>query len=327
MSLGISIAMCTYNGEAYLEAQLKSFVQQTHLPDELVVCDDGSSDSTVQILKAFQARVNFPVRIVINQHNLGSTKNFDQAIGLCNHEIIFLADQDDVWKPEKIERLHGIFVKNLEIKMIFTDALMVDQSLSDLGYTVWQSIDFKPMEPASCRHDSRLQASSLLTNNFVTGATCAFRASLRDRFQPIPENVVHDAWIASISAVDASLMAVQEPLLFYRKHHSQQIGLPKPGPVARFMMLFADQKDPRNGLELILARHQELLKRIVSGQLGIVVTQVQIDLESRIRHFELRLNFRRHSWKYFPVAFRELFNGEYRKQSRGFMSFVRDIIA
>jgi glycosyltransferase involved in cell wall biosynthesis len=327
MSLGISIAMCTYNGEAHLEAQLESFVQQTHLPDELVVCDDGSTDSTVQILKEFQARVNFPVRIVINQHNLGSTKNFDQAIGLCNREFIFLADQDDVWKPEKIERLHGVFVKNLEVNMIFTDALMVDQSLSDLGYTVWQSIDFKPMEPAPSRHDPRLQASSLLTNNVVTGAACVFRTTLRDQFQPIPEIVVHDAWIASVSAVHASLMAVQEPLLFYRQHHSQQLGLPKPGAVARFTMLFADQKDPRNGLEMILARHRELLKRIVSGQLGIVVKQVQIDLENRIRHLELRLNFRRNSWKYLPVAFRELFNGEYRKQSRGLMSFVRDVIA
>jgi glycosyltransferase involved in cell wall biosynthesis len=327
MSLGVSIAMCTYNGEAYLEAQLESFVQQTRLPDELVVCDDGSMDATVQILKAFQSRVNFPVRIVINQHNLGSTKNFDQAIGLCNHEFIFLADQDDVWKPEKLEKLHSIFIKQSKVNMIFTDAEVVDQNFCNLGYLVWQSIDFKPTESTLVGHDFRLQPTSLLTNNVVMGATCAFRASLRDLFQPIPKIAVHDAWIASVSAVHASLMAVQEPLLFYRQHHSQQLGLPKPGPAARFMMLFADQKDPRNGLELILARHQELLKRIISGQLGIVVSQVQIDLESRIRHLELRLNFRRHSWKYFPVAFRELFNGEYRKQSRGFMSFVRDIIA
>src|SRR5215207_2518174 len=98
----ISIALCTYNGEQYLQQQLDSFVAQSRPPDELVVCDDRSTDRTVPIVEDFAKRAPFRVELVINETNLGSTRNFEKAIGLCTGDIIFLADQDDVWLPEKL---------------------------------------------------------------------------------------------------------------------------------------------------------------------------------------------------------------------------------
>ena len=90
----VSIALCTYNGSEFLGEQLASFLTQTRLPDEIVVCDDCSLDSTVQILDDFAAHAPFPVRIYRNEKNLRSTKNFEQAIDLCEGDIILLADQE-----------------------------------------------------------------------------------------------------------------------------------------------------------------------------------------------------------------------------------------
>src|SRR4030095_14430308 len=89
--LFVSIALCSYNGERYLQEQLDSIAGQSRLPDELVVCDDRSLDETAEIIRAFASKVPFPVRLTINERNLGSTKNFEKAISLCRGDIILLS--------------------------------------------------------------------------------------------------------------------------------------------------------------------------------------------------------------------------------------------
>ena len=98
----ISVAMATYNGGRYLREQLHSICRQSLLPTELVVCDDGSSDDTVEILRAFAADAPFKVIIDAHGQRLGFTPNFLRAIGLCTGEIVALCDQDDVWDERKL---------------------------------------------------------------------------------------------------------------------------------------------------------------------------------------------------------------------------------
>jgi glycosyltransferase involved in cell wall biosynthesis len=98
----ISIAMTTYNGERLLEEQLRSLTGQTTLPNELVVCDDGSTDRTPEILAQFAKRASFPVSIVINNHRLGRRENFFKAASLCSFDYIAFCDQDDIWLKEKL---------------------------------------------------------------------------------------------------------------------------------------------------------------------------------------------------------------------------------
>ena len=86
----ISVAMCTYNGGRYLQEQLESIALQSRLPMELVVCDDQSTDDTISILKRFQSEAPFTVKVVRNSQRLGSTQNFDQAIGLARGDLIAL---------------------------------------------------------------------------------------------------------------------------------------------------------------------------------------------------------------------------------------------
>ena len=133
----ISIALCTYNGEKFLQAQLDSIEQQTLLPDELVVCDDCSSDGTIDILEKFRKRASFPVHIHPNKINLGSTQNFEKTIRLCTGDIIALSDQDDVWRPNKLERLKDALQANPDAGYVFSDAELVDEHLLPLGCRLW----------------------------------------------------------------------------------------------------------------------------------------------------------------------------------------------
>src|SRR3712207_5989304 len=101
--MSLSVALCTYDGARYLPEQLESLARQRRLPDELVVCDDGSADDTVDVVRRFADRAPFAVRLSLNPQNLGFVKNFEQAIRLCRGDLIALADQDDVWHPQKLE--------------------------------------------------------------------------------------------------------------------------------------------------------------------------------------------------------------------------------
>src|SRR5438874_4960935 len=139
----LSVAMCTYNGARFLPEQLDSIAGQTRIPDELVVCDDHSSDETAEILRVFGRKVAFTVRTEINNQNLGSTKNFEKAIGLCQGEIIALADQDDIWKPQKLAVLEKTLADHPEAGYVFSDAELVDARGERLGSTLWKSVRFK----------------------------------------------------------------------------------------------------------------------------------------------------------------------------------------
>src|SRR5574341_2231095 len=147
----LSVAMCTYNGARFLSTQLESLARQERLPDELVVCDDLSTDATRQVVSAFAAEAPLPVRFVANETNLGSTKNFEKAIGLCSGELIALSDQDDVWDPRKLRLLEQRFTEEPDLGFVFSDAEMVDQDLRPLGYTLWQSVRFGVREQKACK--------------------------------------------------------------------------------------------------------------------------------------------------------------------------------
>jgi len=224
----ISIALCTYNGEKFLGEQLDSILGQSLLPDELVICDDGSVDSTLEILEAFRSRAAFPVRIHRNGANLGSTKNFEQAISLCSGEVIALCDQDDVWKPHKLERLAATLEEHPAAGYAFSDAELVDENLQPLGRRLWESVRFSGDIKELFLQGAQFRC--LIRQHVVTGATMAFRAPVGRLAMPFPEQgtLIHDGWIALVGSATGALgVPVEEPLVAYRQHTNQQIGAPE----------------------------------------------------------------------------------------------------
>lgn len=224
----ISVALCTYNGEAYLDTQLQSILKQSRLPDELVVCDDDSTDQTPVILKEFANRAPFPVKIVHNTSRLGYNKNFEKALSLCSGELLFICDQDDYWFPEKIEILSDYLIQHPETELIFTNALITDADLNDTGRSFWDTVRFTAPIRERWRRGEAMEV--LLDGNRVMGCACALRRRLLASFLPIPNlpNYIYDGWLALVAAARGAIEFYEKPLIRYRTHEKQQVGTRPP---------------------------------------------------------------------------------------------------
>jgi glycosyltransferase involved in cell wall biosynthesis len=166
--------MCTFNGAEFLPAQWGSILGQSRRPDEIVVCDDGSSDQTRELLEKFAQESSIPVTLRFNENNLGSVKNFEQATRLCTGEIIALSDQDDVWRSDKLQSIEQAFIKHPAAGLVFSDAEIVDENLEPLGRRMWTEIGFEPFKQKLIARGRALEV--LITGWTVTGATMAFRS-------------------------------------------------------------------------------------------------------------------------------------------------------
>ena len=201
----ISIAMATYNGGSFLHEQLSSFLVQTTLPDELIVCDDGSSDETIEILKDFSHEAPFEVHIHKNRTNLGSSMNFGKALSLCRGDIIFLSDQDDVWFPEKIEKVVQVFNANKETLVVINDAEITDELLHPTGLT----------------HAGQICNSGFTTDQLINGCFSAVSAKILPLVLPINCNdTAHDTYIHHLAISMDAREYMENILQYYRRHES-----------------------------------------------------------------------------------------------------------
>lgn len=210
--LTVSVALATYNGSKFIREQLDSIARQDLQPNEIVICDDVSSDLTVDIVKDFQRGYAGSIRLYENESQMGYVKNFEQAISICRGDIIALCDQDDVWLPEKLRKMAELFVENAECGMVYSDAIVVNSELKPLGYTVYS------------RHGKpNLSSGNVVYSHVkkmrIKGASIAFRAKYRDYILPITSQWWgHDRWISFILAVISKIYAIDIPLMLYRRH-------------------------------------------------------------------------------------------------------------
>lgn len=315
-----SVVLCTYNGARYLREQLDSIAAQTVLPTELIACDDVSTDDTVAILNEFATRVPFPVRIFRNPVNLRSTANFAQGIERATGDVIVLTDQDDRWRPEKLARFQQLWQSAPETNLVFTDAEMIDAAGQRLQRRLWDSIGFS----AGFRRwvQTGRTFDVLLKRYIMTGATMAFRASLRDRFLPIPAEWVHDAWIAMIvAAIAGRIEMLPEPLIDYRQHSSQQIGAQQRNYWQQYR--FARTITAAN-LEQQAAQFQQAAERV--RELLSPTAPPATALWQKVDHLRARAAMKQRSWRRYPLATREFLTGRYNRYSLGWKAFVVDLL-
>ncbi len=195
--------MATYNGAQYIQEQLQSFVDQTRQPDELVITDDCSTDNTLEIIKAFAATAPFEVCWERNEKNLGYTGNFNQALMRTTGDLVFLSDHDDVWFPDKLERMERYAIDNPDALVVMNDAALTDANLKDTGLT------------------KQGQIASMGTTNscFVMGCCAVVRRELLDICLPIPaEYKGHDDWIVKMAEGVGRKHMVSDVLQWYRRH-------------------------------------------------------------------------------------------------------------
>jgi len=240
-SMKISIAMATYNGERWLQEQLASFTTQTRLPDELVVTDDRSSDSTLTVLEDFALTAPFAVRAEANPGNLGFAQNFGRALALCSGDLVFLCDQDDAWLDEKIERIVSEVRQRPDKACFMNDAFLADGDLRPTGQTKL----------------GQIRATGVGEENFVMGCCAAIRRPLLDLVLPIPTGIpAHDSWIVQVSDVLGLTVRIDVPLQYYRRHG---------GNVSKFFVNDIDRMPPLRRLGVRLT--QTLANRTSSANL------------------------------------------------------------
>jgi glycosyltransferase involved in cell wall biosynthesis len=315
--------MCTFNGERFLAAQLESIAAQDRAPDELVVCDDASSDRSLEIVRAFAARAPFLTRIEINNNNLGSTKNFERAIALCQGPIVVLADQDDVWYRHKLARIEEAFLRPNEPVGVFSDADLIDEESHRLEMGLWESFLFDRREQHQFYDGQALDV--LVKRPVVTGATMAFRREFFDFICPIPAETVHDSWISFLLAACGRLEPISEPLMQYRRSSGQQIG-PGPGPLTPLERIkHAHKTDATFYLEEI-ARFRQLEKRLEGDRSNFPNAKLaQREVKAKIAHLEYRVQLPRSRVARIPSVLREALKGAYHRYSAGWKSVAKDL--
>ena len=322
MNLGLSVALCTFNGGRFLGAQLASIAAQDRPPDELVVCDDGSADGCVQIVGEFARRAPFPTRLVVNDKNLGSTKNFEKAISLCQGAIVALADQDDVWYRHKLGRIEEAFLRSNKIILAFSDADLIDDDARPLGMRLWSTFSFDRAEQIQFAKGHALNV--LLKHPVVTGATMAFRRECFDLLAPIPAKQIHDRWISLLLAARGKFEVIPDPLMRYRQHQGQQVG---PGPrTLRERTLRARHTTANFYLDEV-ERFREFQDRLEERSAtfpsaGFALTEIT----RKISHLEHRAQLPRTRFARIPKVLRQTLNGDYWRYSTGWNSIAKDLV-
>lgn len=223
-----SVVVCTYNGARFIEEQIYSILNQTLEIDEIIICDDGSTDETVDKLMNFEKRFN-QIRVFTSSTRLGTIKNFEKALSYTTGNYIFLSDQDDIWLPSKVKHTLNFFELHKDIKCVFTDAYLINENNNFLNSYLWDKWGFNNKFKQRWINND-LAFKDLLSNiNKITGATICFKRELLRDILPIniPLGFWHDAWIGLHAAGKKSLGFIDEPLIEYRIHTGQQVGIMK----------------------------------------------------------------------------------------------------
>lgn len=323
----MAIAMCTYNGAEYLTQQLESIANQTYLPRQLVVCDDCSQDETIDILEKFSKIAPFHVDIYKNKKNIGSTKNFEQAIQLCNADLIALADQDDVWIPDKLLKLTIQLDSHPNAGFAFSDASMVDSNLNPLGYTMWQSVNFSKL----VRHYQKGEdVNILIQRNVVTGATMAFRQNIRNMITPIPRTWVHDGWISLVLSIAGQPgLPINEPLILYRQHRRQQLGGLKKNKLSELINPTEGRAAFKEQLKMTIEAYEDLkmylMNQIIEKDSNMQNSPIK-QINEKISHLKKRALFLKKNRiaRIIPII-RELRQGGYHRYSNSYESAIKDL--
>lgn len=211
----LSIAMATYNGEKFLEQQIDSILEQSYQDFELIICDDMSTDNTLNIIDTYINK--YPnIKLYKNTHRLGLVKNFEKVINLCKGKYIALSDQDDIWKKNKLEILMNKMRQTEQAEtsapiMVHSDLKMINEENKTIENSYFEFRNYTLTNTKNLNH--------ILGPCGVMGNTILMNKALKKHILPFPGDViVHDYWIALINEVYGKRITVDQPLVNYRIH-------------------------------------------------------------------------------------------------------------
>lgn len=317
----ISIAMTSYNGEKFIKEQLESFMLQTRQPDELVITDDGSTDSTEEIVKNFSLLAPFPVVFHRNSTNLGFVKNFEKAMSLCQGDIICLSDQDDVWDKSKLTVVGQCFSESPGTQLVINDQFVCDGGLVNYGFTSFE----------------KARRLGLGDDWVIYGCCTSVRKSFFDLVSPFPDDFPgHDTWLNKLAIYMGVRRIVEQPLQKYRRHEentsSTVVSDSGGGGFLHALRKYglSDSSDQWNlEIEYLKLYCDRIVKVAEFGDLNVsdnVISESVRHIEERVDLLEKRIKLvgRGKFWRFFQVCFFWV-QGGYR-YNQGWKSAVKDMI-
>jgi glycosyltransferase involved in cell wall biosynthesis len=318
----LAVAMATFNGARFIETQLRSIFDQTRLPDEIVISDDGSSDDTLKIARSFRSEAmakGIAFSVKARKGTPGVAANFSHAVASTSAELVALADQDDVWLPEKLESLARILESDDSLLMVHSDAELVDESGQPLGMGVLESLRTTGGERHHLLTGHGIRA--LVRRNLATGSTSMIRRSLVDRAGRVPEGWLHDEWWALVAAESDGL--VLDPRVFqsYRQHGGNQVGATQSG-IARLMERFSEAQSVFRERHRI--RHEGVRAHLASATWSGTPEARKL-LEGRLRHYAWQAALPAPRPARFTPVMGELMRGGYATYRRGVFDALRDL--
>lgn len=321
-SLSCTVVLCTYNGERFLDAQLDSLLAQTRLPDQIVVGDDASSDATWDIVGRFAALAREKgVEIVLSRQarNVGFVRNFSDSLTAASGDVVFFCDQDDVWFVDKVAFAMARFESEQALLFMCSDARLIDARGEDMGIGLFEALQLTAGERGALRGGNAFDV--LLRRSMATGATVAFRHGLIERALPVGKGWIHDEWFAMVAAAIGLLEVIERPLIGYRQHGGNQIGVRRRTVIDKWREL---RKPRRAEFEAEVHRMDVLEQRL--SELGCSEPYVQ-RVRARWEHFERRVAIGRYSpiTRVKPIM-REMRYGNYRRFGTGVRSMLRDLV-
>ncbi len=213
----ISVVIATYNGEKYIEAQLRSVLSQTLSADEVLIFDDGSTDNTVDTVNRFIASNDcHGWQLIQNKENKGYCRNFLEGVLSTKGDMIFLCDQDDVWHPEKLELMAMAMKEDQDLKALCCACELIDQD----GNTLHQANNIGVLFSKNDGSITAFEPEQFVGRSFIRGCSVGFKRELLALLAPLELNglLSHDWLITFTAALTGKCAVLNRVLMSYRCH-------------------------------------------------------------------------------------------------------------
>ena len=310
------MALTTCNSERFIDAQLGSILGQTRPADEIVVGDDASTDGTATRVTAALADAPMAAHVRLHQPRMGYLANVETTARRTTGDLVFFADHDDVWRADKIDRLTGAMAGRT-MTAAFTNARIIDDAGAPATTDLWSRAGFGATDRAAVREGNALAV--LLQRRVATGATMVCTRDLFDAVFPVPDSAVHDHWIALIAATTGTLLAIDEPLIDYRLHRGNMVGMGARNPIRRIRDRFAAGDIPGREAATLAALIERVGDRLDPAARAAV--------EQAETHHRLRATLPRGFAARLRITPRELARGGYRRHHpSGPRSWLYDVV-
>lgn len=315
---GVTAVVCTFRGATFLDEQLTSIVRQSHPVDEIIVTDDGSDDDTLEIATRVLEASGLPYRVFTRDDALRIAGNAAFGIEAARTTFVALADQDDVWRDDKIATLLPLLVGDEQALVAHSDATLVDGAGRPLGATLFEALGPARREWREYRGDH--QFAALLRRNLLTGATSLVRRDFALRAGVAPEPWIHDEWLAIAASLTNGIRVSEAPLISYRQHDRNQIGQRRLGVLDKVRRI----TEPGVERQRRKAERARVLA-VTARRLGADAAQ-ESSIRRKAAHEQRRAALPDARLRRIPSIVRAAITGRYTRYSRGVGDIARDLL-